>query len=56
MRLVEKIRPPVDGRKWKKEYAKKGEKINQHYSQKPNHAERSVRNDPHKRSKRRGNY
>lgn len=56
MRFVEKIRPPVDARKWKKEYRKKGDKVNLHYSQKKDHAERSISNDSHKRSKRRGNY
>lgn len=53
-RSVEKIRPPVDGRRRHKR--QKGERINRHYSQKKNHGERSIANNSHKKSKRRGNY
>jgi hypothetical protein len=37
----EKIRPPVDGRKWKRLFDEKGEKINRHFSVKKGHRERS---------------
>jgi hypothetical protein len=55
-RNVESMKPGPWGKKWKRSRRQKGERINRHYSQKTGHAERSVANDEHKRSKRRGNY
>ena len=58
MRSPERIQPPKESKKGTKEAEgeyRDGLKET-HYSQKTSHANRSVANDPHKRSDRRGNY
>jgi hypothetical protein len=57
MRSPEKIKAPVGGRKWwRRKEENCDDLVDSHYSQKPDHARRSIFHNPRKKSPRRGNY